>query len=89
PRQDQNAIRERLRAVVPTVDRAAWATYDQLLRSQGVEEGVQSYSRVIELLLGTDVLKVPPMIPQAASPQAGDPHAASPAAQAPPTPQAP
>lgn len=63
PRQDQNAIRERLRAVVPTVDRAAWAAYDHMLRSQGVEEGVQSYSRVIELLIGTDVLKLPPPIP--------------------------
>jgi len=68
PRQDQNAIRERLRAVVPTVDRAAWATYDQMLRSQGVEEGVQSYSRVIELLIGTDVLRVPPSL--APSPEA-------------------
>jgi len=62
PRQDQNAIRERLKTRVPTIDRAAWATYDQMLRSQGVEEGVQSYSRVIELLIGTDVLKLPPII---------------------------
>jgi len=29
------------------------------LKSQGVEEGVRSYSRVIQLLIGTDVLKVP------------------------------
>lgn len=56
PRQDQQAIRERLRALVPAVERAAWSSYDQMLRSQGVEEGVQSYSRVIELLIGTDVL---------------------------------
>lgn len=61
PRQDQNAIRERLKSIVEPVDQAAWATYDTMLRSQGVEEGVQSYSRVIELLIGTDVLKVPPM----------------------------
>lgn len=61
PRADQNAIRERLKALVEPVDQAAWAAYDQMLRSQGVEEGVQSYSRVIELLVGTDVLKVPPM----------------------------
>jgi len=38
------------------------------LRSQGVEEGVQSYSRVIELLLGTDVLKTASPKPQAPSP---------------------
>jgi hypothetical protein len=58
PREDQNAIRERLRALVHPVERAAWASYDQMLRSQGVEEGVQSYSRVIELLIGTDALKI-------------------------------
>lgn len=61
PREDQNAIRERLQSLVEPVDQAAWAAYDTMLRSQGVEEGVQSYSRVIELLIGTDVLKVPPM----------------------------
>ena len=59
PRQDQSAIRERLKALVQPVERAAWAGYDQMLRSQGVEEGVQSYSRVVELLIGTDVLKIP------------------------------
>jgi Protein of unknown function (DUF3810) len=62
PREDQNAIRERLKSLVEPVDQAAWAAYDQMLRSQGVEEGVQSYSRVIELLIGTDVLKIPPSI---------------------------
>ena len=66
PRQDQRAIYERVMANrIETVDRAAWATYDQLLKSQGVEEGVQSYSRVVELLLGTDVLKIPGLKPQA------------------------
>lgn len=62
PREDQNAIRERLKSLVKPVDQAAWAAYDKMLRSQGVEEGVQSYSRVIELLIGTDVLKIPPSI---------------------------
>src|SRR5262245_46068879 len=62
PRADQNAIRERLKALVQPVERVAWSTYDQLLRSQGVAEGVQSYSRVVELLIGTDVLKLPPVI---------------------------
>ena len=59
PREDQNAIRERLKKLVQPVERAAWASYDQMLRSQGVEEGVQSYSRVVELLIGTNVLKLP------------------------------
>lgn len=62
PRADLQAIRERLKSLVAPVDQAAWAAYDQMLRSQGVEEGVQSYSRVIELLIGTDVLKIPPSI---------------------------
>lgn len=56
PRADQEAIRERLKALVKPVERAAWSTYDQMLKSQGVEEGIQSYSRVIQLLIGTDVL---------------------------------
>ena len=69
PRRDQKAIYDRIvGARVALVDRAAWATYDQVLRSQGVEEGVQSYSRVIELVLGTDVLKIPSPKPQAPSP---------------------
>ena len=55
---------------IETVDRAAWATYDQVLRSQGVEEGVQSYSRVVELLLGTDVLKIPSPKPAKSQAQA-------------------
>jgi hypothetical protein len=60
PRRDQQAIYDRvIGARIAIVDRAAWASYDQMLRSQGVEEGVQSYSRVVELVLGTDVLKIP------------------------------
>ncbi len=58
PRQDQEAIRERLKALIQPVERVAWSTYDQMLKSQGVEEGVRSYSRVIRLLLGTNVLKM-------------------------------
>jgi Protein of unknown function (DUF3810) len=58
PRSDQAAINERLRALVPQVERAAWATYDKALKSQGVVEGVESYSRVVQLLLGTDALKI-------------------------------
>lgn len=54
PRADQEAIRQRLKALVKPVEQAAWTTYDRMLKSQGVEEGVQSYSRVIQLLLGTN-----------------------------------
>jgi hypothetical protein len=58
PRADREAINERLKALVRPVERAAWATYDRALKSQGVAEGVQSYSRVVQLLLGTNALKV-------------------------------
>lgn len=68
PRADQQAIRERLKALMRPVERAAWSTYDQMLKSQGVEEGVQSYSRVIQLLIGTDVLKVSSPTPQVPRP---------------------
>jgi hypothetical protein len=57
PRRDQQAIYDRVvGSRVELVDRAAWKTYDQMLKSQGVEEGVKSYSRVVQLLLGTNVL---------------------------------
>jgi len=69
PREDQNAIRERLQSRVEPVEQAGWAAYDQMLRSQGVEEGIKSYSRVIELLIGTDVLKIDQAIRQS-GPQA-------------------
>jgi Protein of unknown function (DUF3810) len=58
PRSDQAAINARLRALVPQVERVAWAAYDRALKSQGVVEGVENYSRVIQLLLGTDALKI-------------------------------
>jgi hypothetical protein len=74
PREDQNAIRERLKALVQPVERVAWTTYDQMLRSQGIEEGVQNYSRVIELLIGTDVLKVPMPLVTPDEPQPRSPH---------------
>lgn len=58
PRQDQQEIRERLKKLVRPVEKAAWSTYDQMLKSQGVEGGVQSYSRVIQLLIGSDALQM-------------------------------
>jgi hypothetical protein len=53
---DRRAISERLEARVDVVARASWETYDQYLKAQGVEEGVESYSRVVQLLLGSGAL---------------------------------
>ena len=60
PVADQQAINRRLERMVRPVQIAAWATYDRMLKSQGVEEGVQSYSRVIQLLLATNALRIAP-----------------------------
>ena len=69
PRRDQQAIYNRVvGSRVDAVDRVARNAYDRMLKSQGVEEGVESYSRVIHLVLGTDVLKIPSPKPQAPSP---------------------
>ena len=69
PRQDRMEIYRRvIGSRIAAVDRVAWATYDQALRSQGVAEGVQSYSRVIELVLGTDFVTFPSPKPPAPSP---------------------
>jgi hypothetical protein len=64
PRDDQAAIRERLKALVRPVEQVAWSSYDRMLKSQGVDEGVQSYSRVIQLLIGTDALPIKTSGPQ-------------------------
>ena len=64
PRDDQAAIRERLKKLVRPVERVAWSSYDRMLKSQGVDEGVKSYSRVIQLLIGTDALPIKTSSPQ-------------------------
>jgi hypothetical protein len=56
PRKDQEAIAERLRSRVESVRRVSWQTYDRYLKSQGVQEGIRSYSRVVELLLASGAL---------------------------------
>jgi hypothetical protein len=56
PRHDQEAIAARLRSRVDVVQRLSWQTYDQYLKSQGVQEGVQSYSRVVELLIASGAI---------------------------------
>ena len=56
PRLDRSAISRRQQARVELVSRASWQTYDRYLKTQGVTEGVASYSRVVRLLLGTGAL---------------------------------
>lgn len=56
PRADLAAIAERLRLRVPWLDRASWVAYDHAIRSQGAVEGVAGYGRVIELVLGSNLL---------------------------------
>ena len=51
PRADMTAIAERLRrGAAPALQRASWAAYDSYLKANRVEDGVRSYSRVLELL---------------------------------------
>lgn len=51
PRQDMAAVAERLRrGTSPRLRRVSWAAYDQYLKANRVDEGVRSYSRVLELL---------------------------------------
>lgn len=51
PRQDLADIAARMASRVELVERVGWRAYDSYLRSQGVDEGVRSYSRVVELIV--------------------------------------
>ncbi len=51
PRQDLADIAARMASRVDFVERVGWRAYDSYLRSQGVDEGVRSYSRVVELIV--------------------------------------
>jgi len=54
PREDMRAVVERLqRGTRPQLRRVSWAAYDQYLKANRVDEGVRSYSRVLELLAHT------------------------------------
>ena len=46
----------RLQSRSEPVSRASWETYDRYLKAQGVREGVASYSRVVQLVLGSGAL---------------------------------
>jgi hypothetical protein len=52
PRQDINAVVERLRrGQLPWLQAAGWRVYDQYLKANRVEEGVRSYGAVVTLIL--------------------------------------
>jgi hypothetical protein len=54
PRADMAAVVARLeRGTKPRVRRVSWAAYDHYLKANRVDEGVGSYSRVLELLTRT------------------------------------
>lgn len=59
PQADRRAISKRIEARVDVVARASWETYDHYLKVQGVEEGIENYSRVVRLLLGSGALDWP------------------------------
>lgn len=63
PRADLRAIAARLQSRVPWLDRASWVAYDRALKSQGAEEGVAGYGRVIDLVLGSDMLAAEGLAP--------------------------
>ncbi len=50
PRRDLDAIAARARQRVDLVQRVGWRVYDRYLKSQGVREGIVSYSRVVDLI---------------------------------------
>ena len=41
---------------IADADRASWVAYDRAIKSQGATEGVAGYGRVIDLVLGSDIL---------------------------------
>jgi hypothetical protein len=52
PRQDINAIADRLRrGQLPLLRNASWRVYDHYLRANRVDEGIRSYGEVVTLLL--------------------------------------
>ena len=54
PRADMRAVVARLqRGAKPELRRVSWAAYDRYLKANRVDEGVRSYSRVLELLTQT------------------------------------
>ena len=55
PTRDFRAVSERLARAVPLVRRNARRVYDQYLRANRVESGIQSYGLVVDLVLGSEL----------------------------------
>lgn len=53
PRDDLNAIAARVTGANALVQQASWQAYDSFLKVNRVEEGVESYSEVVRLVVGT------------------------------------
>lgn len=64
PRADLAAIAARARDRVDVVQRVGWRVYDRYLRSQGVADGVRSYSRVVRLVVLAQYAGIAPRGPR-------------------------
>lgn len=64
PRRDLADIARRQQSRVDLVQRVGWRVYDSYLKSQGVGEGVRSYSRVVELIVRSRRTTSPGAVPQ-------------------------
>jgi hypothetical protein len=53
PAADLERVAARQARAAPVVRRIAWDVYDRYLKSQRVPEGIASYDRVTQLILGT------------------------------------
>lgn len=51
PRRDLAAIARRMAARVDVVERVGWRVYDSYLKSQGVDDGLRSYSQAVSLVV--------------------------------------
>lgn len=64
PRRDLADIARRQQSRVDLVQRVGWGVYHSYLKSQGVGEGVRSYSRVVELIVRSRRTTAPGAVPQ-------------------------
>lgn len=64
PRRDLADIARRMASRVDVVERVGWRVYDSYLRSQGVDDGVRSYSRAVSLIVRARREHEPATMPQ-------------------------
>jgi hypothetical protein len=57
--EDIAALQERLKKQEPMVRDTAFKIYDHYLKSNGVEDGVRSYSRMLRVIVAIPPVKVP------------------------------